>query len=136
MQIYAGSSGKTILAFMDQEERKAFLDSIDITPLTLNTITDRNLLERQLEEIARTGYSFTLGERSSNAAGLSAPIFDHQGKIVASISVSGPIDEFVGGKYLLFLEPLLHATEQISRELGFSGDFSSIMVGPKNGITR
>lgn len=122
LEIYAGSSGKTLLAFMDREERRALLDSITLNALTPNTITDRDRLERQLEEITRTGYCFTLGERSGNGAGLSAPIFDHRDKLVASISVSGPIDEFVGGKYLTFLQPLFEATEQVSRGMGFSGN--------------
>ncbi len=126
LQIYAGSSGKTLLAFLEENERKTLLDAIDLTPLTPNTTTDRERLERQLKEIARTGYAFTLGERSSNAAGLSAPVFDHQGKITASVSLSGPIDEFTGGKYLTFLGALLQATEQISQGLGFAGNLPSI----------
>lgn len=121
LEIYAGSSGKTILAFMTPEEREIILEQVTLVPLTTNTITEKSQLLRQLEEINRTGYCFTMGERSGNGAGLSAPILDHQGKLAASISVSGPIDEFVGGKYLNFLDPLLNATEQVSRGLGFSG---------------
>jgi len=121
LELYAGASGKTLLAFMDKGEREALLEKISLEPLTPRTIVDEDAYRLELDEIRRVGYAFSLGERSENGAGLSAPVFEHQGRLVAAISVSGPIDEFAGGKYLSYLKPLLEATAEVSRSLGYAG---------------
>jgi DNA-binding IclR family transcriptional regulator len=36
----------------------------------------------------------TRGERVPNACGIAAPIFDHEGKVVAALDISGPTDRF------------------------------------------
>jgi DNA-binding IclR family transcriptional regulator len=43
-------------------------------------------------ERSRTGWSATVGEREAGVASVSAPVVDRDGKILAAVSVSGPIE--------------------------------------------
>jgi IclR family KDG regulon transcriptional repressor len=86
MQLYAGASGKVLLAFLPREQRKKLLAELDLVRLTENTLCDRKRLERDLLEILERGYAISLGERVSGAASVAAPIFDVSGSVVASLN--------------------------------------------------
>jgi DNA-binding IclR family transcriptional regulator len=90
MPLYQGSSGRAILAFMPEADIAAYLATGPFPRLTANTITDPALLARRLEEVRLRGYDFTVAERLSETAGLSAPILDHEGRSVGALLVCGP----------------------------------------------
>ena len=46
----------------------------------------------QLAAVRRRGWAQTVGERDAGVASVSAPVLDAAGRVVAAISVSGPID--------------------------------------------
>jgi DNA-binding IclR family transcriptional regulator len=90
--IHCGSAGKILLAFLPQRELDQTLRSLRLTPVTTNTITDPDTLRAELSEIARTGTATSMGERVVGAIGVSAPVFDSVGRVLAAISVLGPAE--------------------------------------------
>ena len=48
--------------------------------------------DRALTEVRKRGWSQSIAEREAGVASIAAPIRDHQGTVVAAISVSGPTD--------------------------------------------
>ncbi|NLU73409.1 IclR family transcriptional regulator [Streptomyces sp. HNM0575] len=94
--IHVGSAGKVLLAFLEPAEREALLDTLEPRPMTDATITDMGVLRRQLQTVAERGTAFSSGERVAGAVGVSAPVFDGNGVVIAALSVLGPaarIDE-------------------------------------------
>ena len=94
--IYSGSAGKVLLAFLPQRELDQTLRSLRLTPVTANTVTDPDALRAELAEIARTGTATSMGERVVGAVGVSAPVFDSAGRVLAAISVLGPAERLDG----------------------------------------
>ena len=90
MPLHAGSAGRILLAFLPPHERAEVFDGPGFGKLTEGTITNRRRLEAQLEQDRRLGYAISLGEVFPGAAGVSVPVFDTTGKLVASVSVHGP----------------------------------------------
>jgi DNA-binding IclR family transcriptional regulator len=88
--VHVGSAGKVLLAFMADADRSRLLQSLDLQPLTSSTIHDRNSLLTELEDIRRRGVAVSKGERVEGAVGVSAPVFDSAGRILAAVSVLGP----------------------------------------------
>lgn len=88
--IHVGSAGKVLLAYMDRAEREALLSSLELRPMTATTVTDVGELRRQLDEVAERGTAFSTGERVAGAVGVSAPVFDGSGAVIAALSVLGP----------------------------------------------
>lgn len=91
MPLHAGSAGRILLAFLPPSERAEVLGSMRLGKLTEGTITSRRRLEAQLAEDRRLGYAISLSEVFPGAAGVSVPVFDNTGKVVASVSVHGPV---------------------------------------------
>jgi DNA-binding IclR family transcriptional regulator len=48
--------------------------------------------ERTLMDVRRRGWAQSVGEREPGVASVSAPVLDGDGKLVAAISVSGPVE--------------------------------------------
>ena len=89
--LHAGSSGKAFLAFLAPAERDAYLADHPLDAVTDQTITDRGVLEAELDRIREQGFAVSLGERQVDAASVAAPVFDVDG-VTAVISVCGPLE--------------------------------------------
>jgi DNA-binding IclR family transcriptional regulator len=88
--LHAGSAGKVQLAFLPDAERAAALKQVKLLPLTARTITNRARLIEELVRIRRLGYAMSFGESFDGVAAVSVPLFDSNGRLVASVSVLGP----------------------------------------------
>jgi len=119
MPLYAGAGGKVLLAFGPEEIRKKVLTRKHIKQLTPHTIKNPKLLLQELEKIRQDGYAFSFGERDAEVAALAAPIFNHEGKICASLSIAGPISRFSREHNVQHLKILMATAKRISEMLGY-----------------
>ncbi len=117
--LYAGASSKCLLAFSSDEFIKEYLSKVELKPVTPNTITDKEKLMEEIERIRRTGYAVSLSERNLGLGALSAPIFDHDRNLVASLSLAIPEIRFRDEKLRKgYIEKLLAITSKISAAFG------------------
>ncbi|MDL2263686.1 IclR family transcriptional regulator [Synergistaceae bacterium OttesenSCG-928-I11] len=116
--IYAGAGGKVLLAFMSQERAKKIIDNIAMIAVTPQTVTSKETLLEQLEEIRSCGYAVSLGENIPNAAGLAAPVFGMERALEGVVNVAGPAVNFDEGKFRRYLPDLLEICSQLSTLLG------------------
>lgn len=120
-QLWYGSGGKTILAFMTKEEIETVLEQFSnsgVSELASGQVVTVELLREELDQIKEQGYAVAAGERNLDVCGVSAPIFDHNQVVVGSISVSGPISRFDREKALQFSTLLIEKAKKISSTLG------------------
>lgn len=113
--MYCTSSGKAMLAFMTEEERKSILSG-DLVKMTEFTITDINELEKQFELIRKNGYATDHMECVMNLSCVAAPLLDSNGKITYSLSITGPslrIEENTRN----YIHALLKAKEKLTKVL-------------------
>lgn len=113
--------GKAALAF----QPAATVDRIirlGLPAYTRNTITDPQALRADLAAIRARGYSLDHAEVEANVHCVAAPIRNTSGKVIAAISVSGPIRRLPEER-LHELAPLVikHA-DLISERLGYDAD--------------
>jgi DNA-binding IclR family transcriptional regulator len=117
--LHAGSSSKAFLAHLSDEEIDSLLDRV-LEPLTSITITDAASLRAELKTVRERGYAISFGERQEGAGSVAAPVFDHEGRPAAVISVCGPLERF--RREVDDIAPLLvDATGRLSRVLGWKG---------------
>ena len=87
--VHCTASGKAILAFAPAGVRDRLL-GLPLDRLTPHTITDRDELESQLQEITATSVAHTSEELEVGLDAVASPVFGAQGEILAALDVSGP----------------------------------------------
>lgn len=112
--------GKSMLAFIPEEDvRATYVELEDWSPLTHNSITSLEQLEKALAETRKRGYSVDVEEAGEGIVCVAAPIFDADGFPVAAISLSG-LGVRVRGKRMHELGRLIKdETQQLSGKLGW-----------------
>ena len=88
---------------------------------TDNTITTKRALLKELETVKKQGYAFDNEECEIGARCISLPVRDFSGKVVAGISVTGPVfrmDEIINEKNIEYLKQV---ALEASRKLGYEG---------------
>jgi|GEM_PF-309684 DNA-binding IclR family transcriptional regulator len=129
--LYSISAGKCILAFMPEEETAAYLDRVMLSPITENTITDRNVLKFELKLIRSSWLAYGREEYYDGVCGIAAPVFNIHGAIAGSIVVTMEAARF-NSQHRAFVEPKLRdAASTLSRQLGFGGAYGGLAVRSK-----
>lgn len=88
--LHSTSLGKAILAFLPQPEVEVLLREYPLIKRTSATITQKAHLQKHLASVRKNGVAVDLEENLSGVTCIAAPIFDHAGRVVAALSVSGP----------------------------------------------
>jgi DNA-binding IclR family transcriptional regulator len=116
--LYCTGLGKAFLAFLPEETRKDILSRTNFVPYTKNTITNLEILEKQLEEFRRNGYSVDNEEIEEGLWCAAAPVFDKDHQVVAAISVSGPKTRMMENKEKI-VQDVLDTSNILSNKLGY-----------------
>jgi len=117
--LHATSTGKAMLAYLSDRERKALLRT-PLARFTEKTIVDVDKLSRELDRIRKQGYVVTIGELEIGFAAVSAAIRNHDGYPVAAICVEGPSTRITSDRVDEVISLVKDAAERISMRLGFS----------------
>lgn len=88
---YCTALGKVILASLRPEQLDHYLDRVSLEPLTPTTITDKNRLRQEIEEIRHVGIGFDDGEFNSEVRCAAMPVYDFSGQVIGAIGISGPV---------------------------------------------
>ncbi|MCI1944436.1 IclR family transcriptional regulator [Clostridium luticellarii] len=115
--LYDTGLGKAFLASMNKREQHEILSNIKLTPVTEHTITDRNVLIRQLEQFKRQGYAVDDEESEYGLYCIATTISTVDKNIEAAISISGLKARIVSNKETI-VGHLFDAANEISRKLG------------------
>ncbi len=89
--LYCTGVGKIFLLNDDAASLEQYIEENGLEPLTSHTITTREGLLSELEKIGRQGYALDDEECEQGARCVAAGVRDYTGKVVAGISVSGPL---------------------------------------------
>lgn len=115
---HASGVGKAILAHLSWEEVEEILASEGMPALTPNTITEPERFREELEAVLARGYSYDLEEGAPELCCVAAPIRDHSGEVVASMSLSVPAYRFEQSKDR-YRAALVATARTVSENLGY-----------------
>lgn len=117
--MYASAHGKAILAFLSKNEIQAYLESAELTAITKHTITKRDELLRELEQIRNGAIAYSREENFEGITSMAAPVFNNLKQVVASIGTPVPSQRFSSEKEELITKALKDAAMQLSLALGY-----------------
>ncbi len=117
---HSTSIGKCLLSGLKDKEVLEILRTQGMPQLTPQTITDPQIFLDHLRQVRAQGYSLDHMENEEGVCCIAAPIRNYQGKIVAAVSISGPIQRITNEVIENLLKPaLLTTVNDISKALGF-----------------
>jgi len=82
--LHCGSKGQVLLAFAEPGNIERYLAG-PLEALTNETITDADVLRVRLAEIRAQGYALTEGDVQRFTGSVSAPVFERNGRIIATV---------------------------------------------------
>lgn len=88
--LHASCSSRALLASLPDAEIEAVI-ARGLPALTPHTITDPAQLRADLAAVRRNGYAVSFEELDEGVAGVSFPIRDYLDRVVASLTISGPL---------------------------------------------
>ncbi len=115
--LHCTSLGKSLLAFLTEDELSAVLDRIDLSPRTPKTITDRERLCADLSRTRERGYSIDDQEVALELRCIGAPVFSSDGTVKSALSVSGPADQITPERIPDIAVRLVKTAGEISERL-------------------
>ncbi|GIO24874.1 IclR family transcriptional regulator [Oceanobacillus sp. J11TS1] len=116
--LYCTGLGKAFLAFMNENDRINYLNTVQLKAITEQTITSKEELKKRLQEYRQQGYSIDDEENEDGLYCLAAPVFDIMGSIQAAISVAGPKERMLRQQESI-LKHLKQTAAVISAKLGY-----------------
>ncbi len=124
--LYVGATAKVLLSQLDDDDLKTTLRHLEISHVTGNTVTDKELLVEQLKEVRRQGYCVTYGERIPGAVCISAPI--HHYFCPASLSIVG-LENRLRPRVQDVIEELKASTGRISLDIARAFNQKEVVHG-------
>ncbi|MGO0060157.1 IclR family transcriptional regulator [Brevibacillus fluminis] len=117
--LYCTGVGKAIFAFLDENKQEEILAKTDLKAFTSYTLTDPAAIRNHMQEIRERGYAIDDEEIELGLKCVAAPIFNHLGEVVASISCAGPNFRFSAEKMEQIIAEIQKAAQELSKKLGY-----------------
>lgn len=117
--LHASATGKVLLAYLPKADLESVLRS-PLTRFTENTITDVSTLRAELDLVRQRGYAVGFEELEIGLNAVAAPVVDHNGHIVAAVSVAGPSSRLSRARIeQTAAAQVMACSKDVSRALGF-----------------
>jgi IclR family transcriptional regulator, acetate operon repressor len=107
-----------MMAAMPDDELERILNGSGFVPQTEKTLVEPDELRAEIEQIRQRGYGFDDEESNLGIFCIAAPIVDHEGKVIAALSISGSKAEFTAEETPTYVEAVRQACQDISARFG------------------
>ncbi|CAL9383626.1 IclR family transcriptional regulator [Streptomyces levis] len=116
--LHATSSGKVLLAHLPPTLREGLL-ARPLHRFTERTVTVASMLRGELDTVVQQGYAITVEELEIGLAAAASPVRAHDGKVIASLSVSGPVYRLSPERLPDIAKRTEAAAAELSRRMGY-----------------
>jgi DNA-binding IclR family transcriptional regulator len=120
MPLHAVSGGKVMMAYLP-EGRLTEILARGLPRITKYTVIEPARLRDELAEIRERGYGMAHEELEIGLSAVAAPIWNHEQRVVAVLSVSGPSFRLPKERLIQLGEVTKGSAGTISRQMGYPG---------------
>ena len=117
--VHCSALGKVLVAPLPEEQVDEILATIGMPALTPHTITNPRVFKEQLALVRQQGYATDIQEGGLGFCCLAVPIHNHEGEVVAAMSISGSNVHFDHNGIHKFATAIKEAAAQVSAGLGY-----------------
>ncbi|MBU8878050.1 IclR family transcriptional regulator [Bacillus sp. FJAT-29790] len=116
--MHCTSVGKAILAHLPSSIVLDILERKGMPVHTDKTITDKETFLQELSSVRKSGFALDLEENEYGITCIAVPIFDHLGKVIAAVSISGTTMRMADDRLKQLQSRMIQIGSQISARLG------------------
>lgn len=117
--MYCTGVGKALLAHLPESYLKEYVLKGPLKKFTLNTISSKRELMKELERVHAAGYAMDREEIEQGLTCIAAPILQHDGEPVLAVSLSFPYGRIESVNQEDAVADILMCTKQLSARLGY-----------------
>jgi len=118
--LHATSDGKVLLAYLPEAgDGLARLLTPPLARFTERTITDVARFTELLASVRRLGFATAVEELEAGLTAIAAPVRDAEGRVIASVSASGPSFRIPAERIPVLATAVRRAADEVSRRLGW-----------------
>ena len=117
--LHSTGVGKLMLTQYSLEKMNLLAKDRGLSCLTPHTLTSVQDLQREIDLIQKQGYAVDDEECELGARCVAAPIYDYEGRVVAAISVSGPISRITRKRVLELAPMVTEVSNKISEMMAY-----------------
>lgn len=88
LPLYCHSAGRVLLSNLNEAQLEAYFSRATLKPYTPRTIVETAQLRKAIRDTASKDYAWVSGEMEENISGLSVPIRQADGRIIAALNAS------------------------------------------------
>lgn len=118
--LHCGNIGMMILSGYSQTQLTDYFSKTPLTEQFPGSLSDPELIMKRIEEARLCGYSHSMEQLERGNGSIAVGLRNHTGKIIAGISVGGPIERLTDSYISNALPHLRVAAEQISQKLAYN----------------
>lgn len=117
-ELYCTGLGKVLLAYSSSDYQKKVIDNMTFIKKTERTISTKEQLYKELEEVRKKGYACDNREIEDHMICFAAPVFNFSGECVAAVSISDMYTESTDCEFLG--QQIRNVALEISKLIGYN----------------
>jgi len=118
--MHASAPGKALLAFLKEEDRETIFSKIEMIPYNERTITSREAMMKEIEDIRQKGYAVDRAEEMDGIHCVAAPVFDQHRHPLAVIWTTGPSARLTEAQFEMVGREVMECAHRISVRFGYN----------------
>jgi len=118
-QIHCTAAGKAVLAFLSEAACDEVISRLRFVRNTPRTIVKPSAFKVELMRVRQAGYAVDDEEFEEGLRCVGAPVFDHRGHVVASISTAAPVFRMKKDHLPQVARLVIAAARGLSEDLGY-----------------
>ena len=123
--LYSTALGKVLLAHQPKQEQSKIIREMRLKPFTVNTITSKKDLMKELKKVREQGYALDQRESEIDIECIGAAIKNYLGDTIAALSISGPQKKIKTAGDKEFINSVVEAANLISYKMGYRREVHS-----------
>ncbi|WP_207002881.1 IclR family transcriptional regulator [Trinickia mobilis] len=113
--LHCSASGKLLLSFLPKDRRERMIETLPLRAYSERTITDRDVLRRELAVTRRRLLSINDQEHLQGLIAIAVPVMLGRNRACAAIAVQAPVGRLSLDDLLAFEPDLRHAAEETAK---------------------
>ncbi len=118
--LHCGAAPRALLAGLDDQELCEYAQRTGLHGNTPYTITNLEQLIQDVRHTRAAGFALSMNDASVGIGAVGAPVYDHSGKVIASISLSGLAGRYSPDQVNVISRVVVDTAARFSRQMGYS----------------